>query len=264
MEEYKIKLEMFEGPFDLLLHLIDKNEVDIYDIPIAEITAQYLDYIEQMKELDLDVAGEFLVMAATLLAIKAKMLLPKPPVEDLEDEEDLDPRTQLVRDLLEYKKIKEAAVCLEEHYLSRQKLHHRDNDISLYSSLFGEVNPLEGKTLDDLTAAFYNIWQKVKEEKTTLSIKKNVISIGSMMDKIYFKVCDNPKGILFADLMSEATGKIHLIVSFMAMLELIKSRTVKVYQEEIFQDIFILPGAVEGYELQDETAQIGTAAEVLN
>lgn len=264
MEEYKIKLEIFEGPFDLLLHLIEKNEVDIYDIPIAEITAQYLDYIEQMKELDLDVAGEFLVMAATLLAIKAKMLLPKQPVETEEEEEDFDPRTQLVRDLLEYKKIKEAAVCLEQHYLSRQKLHNRDNDISLYSGLFGEENPLEGKTLEDLTAAFYQIWQKAKEEKTTLSIKKKVVSIGSMMDKIYFKVCENTKGILFSELMSEATSKIHLIVSFIAMLELIKNRTVKVYQEEMFQDIFILPGAVEDYELQDESVQIAKAAEVLN
>ena len=104
MEEYKIKLEMFEGPFDLLLHLIDKNEVDIYDIPIAEITAQYLEYIDHLKELDLNVASEFLVMAATLLAIKAKMLLPKPPVEEVENEEDLDPRAKLVHDLLEYKK----------------------------------------------------------------------------------------------------------------------------------------------------------------
>lgn len=264
MEEYKIKLEMFEGPFDLLLHLIDKNEVDIYDIPIAEITAQYLDYIEQMKELDLDIAAEFLVMAATLLSIKAKMLLPKPPVESEEDEEEMDPRTQLVHDLLEYKKIKEAAVCLEEHYIARQKLHKRDNDISLYSGLFAEVNPLEGKTLDDLTAAFYGIWQKLKDDKTTVSIKKNVISIGSMMDKIYFKVCECPNGIMFNDVMSDIKDKIHLIVAFIALLELIKGNTVKVQQDEMFGHIYILANNINEYQLQSESFQADVDSDDLN
>ena len=264
MEEYKIKLDMFEGPFDLLLHLIDKNEVDIYDIPIAEITAQYLDYIAQMQELDLDIAGEFLVMAATLLAIKAKMLLPKPPKEDVEDEDDLDPRTQLVRDLLEYKKIKEAAVCLENHYLSRQKLHNRDNDISLYSQMFGESNPLEGKTLNDLTAAFYSVWQKIKDEKTTISIKKNVISIGGMMDRIFHQVCQQPNGIKFISLMGDMQDKIHLIVAFMAMLELIKSNTVKIQQDEIFGDIYIYPQDTASYELQSEEIQLAANSQFIN
>ncbi|MGI5824389.1 MAG: segregation and condensation protein A [Bacillota bacterium] len=264
MEKYKIKLEMFEGPFDLLLHLIDKNEVDIYDIPIAEITSQYLEYIEQLKELDLDVAGEFLVMAATLLAIKAKMLLPKPPAEEIEDPEDFDPRTQLVKDLLEYKKIKEAAVCLEEHYLSRQKLHARDNDISLYSNLFGEENPLEGKTLNDLTAAFYSIWQKVKEEKITLSIKKNIISIGGMMDEIYNVIRTRNDGIMFTDILLKYNSKIHLIVGFIALLELIKSNTVKVYQDKIFGQIYIMPGDTENYEMHAENTYLTENVEFLN
>lgn len=257
MEDYKIKLKMFEGPFDLLLHLIDKNEVDIYDIPIAEITAQYLDYIEQMQELDLDVAAEFLVMAATLLSIKAKMLLPKLPAEPEDSEEEPDPRTQLVRDLLEYKKIKEAAVNLEKHYLERQKLHKRENDISLYSNMFSEVNPLDGKTLDDLASAFYGIWQKLKDEKTTVSIKKNVISIGGMMDKIYSKVCEYPNGILFEDIMTEfkITDKIHFIVAFIALLELIKNNIIKFQQDDIFGKIVIFAKNINEYQLQSEGLQ---------
>lgn len=264
MEEYKIKLEKFEGPFDLLLHLIDKNEVDIYDIPIAEITAQYLEYIEQLKELDLNVASEFLVMAANLLAIKAKMLLPKIPTEDFEDEEDLDPRAQLVKDLLEYKKIKEAAICLEEHYQSRQKLYSRDNDISLYSNLFGEANPLEGKTLNDLTSAFYDIWKKIKEEKISLSIQKNIISIGGMMDEIYSEICKNKKGFTFNEIFNKYNSKLHLIVGFLALLELIKNNIVNVYQDEIFGTIHILAGNIQNYEMHAETTYAPENIDFLN
>ncbi len=264
MEEYKIKLEMFEGPFDLLLHLIDKNEVDIYDIPIAEITAQYLEYIDHLKELDLNVASEFLVMAATLLAIKAKMLLPKPPVEEVENEEDLDPRAKLVHDLLEYKKIKEAAVCLESHYLARQKLFARDNDISLYSELFAEANPLEGKTVNDLTEAFYNIWQRLKEEKITVAIKKNIISIGGMMDEIYNTVSQKTEGIMFDEHFAAYNSRIHLIVGFIALLELIKSNTVKIYQDGIFGRIFIMPGDLGNYEPHAENTYLNETMELIS
>lgn len=241
METYQVKLEMFEGPFDLLLHLIEKNEVDIYDIPIAEITTQYLDYINQMRELDLNVASEFLVMAATLLSIKAKMLLPKPPVEE-QEEEDLDPRTQLVRDLLEYKKIKAAASYLEKYYQTRQKLYTRNNDIALYSGLFSEANPLEGKTLTDLTEAFYHIWQKVKEERTTISIQKSLVSIDSMMDKILQMVRRQGDGVSFTALFSRYASRIHLIVGFLALLELVKNNCITIYQDHPFDDIVLFPG----------------------
>lgn len=252
METYQVKLEMFEGPFDLLLHLIEKNEVDIYDIPIAEITAQYLDYIDQMKELDLDVASEFLVMAATLLSIKAKMLLPKPPAP--EQEEDLDPRTQLVRDLLEYKKIKAAASYLEEHYQARQKLHTRNNHISLYSGLFPESNPLEGKTLADLTEAFYRIWQQVKEEHTTIAIQRSLVSIDSMMDKISQAVRQKGDGVSFTVLFSQYGSKIHLIVGFLALLELVKNNRITLYQDHTFDDIFLFPGeSLMVYSSQEQT-----------
>ena len=136
---YEIHLAAFDGPFDLLLHLIQKNEIDIYDIPIAEITAQYLEYLAQMEALDLEIASEFLVMAATLLAIKARLLLPKPPPELLDDaDEAYDPRQELVRDLLEYKRIKEAAGLLADYYERQQLKMARPNDISLYNDYTNE------------------------------------------------------------------------------------------------------------------------------
>lgn len=246
--DYQIKIEAFEGPFDLLLHLIEKNEVDIYDIPIAEITAQYLDYIEAMESLDINVASEFLVMAATLLAIKARMLLPKPPPELLEEGEEYDPRADLVQNLLEYKRIKEAAACLETYYQNRQKIHARPNDESLYSSFFAEVHPLEGKTLEDLAVAFGQVWQKVKDEAVIHAIPKDAVSIGMMMEKLYCLLEENLSGILFSEIFTDCPSKLHLVVAFLALLEFMKLSIVRVQQDKVFGKIYILPYHLENYE----------------
>lgn len=238
---YQIQLASFEGPFDLLLHLINKNEVDIYDIPIAEITNQYLEYIHAMESLDLDLASEFLVMAATLLSIKARMLLPKPPPELLENGEDFDPRLKLVQDLLEYKRIKEASLALETFYKDRQKLYQRPNEMAMYSDLFGDVNPVQGKTVDDLTNAFQKVWERAEAVGQVHAIQKDFVSIAMMIDEIKERLAMHPEGIKFEQVFETAKSKIHLVVGFLALLELSKTAYLKVQQSEAYGTIYLLP-----------------------
>lgn len=238
---YEIHLPVFDGPFDLLLHLIQKNEVDIYDIPIAEITAQYLDYLAQMEALDLEIASEFLVMAATLLSIKARMLLPKPPPELLDEDENWDPRLKLVQDLLEYKRIKEAAEELEGYFMARRQQFARPNEISMYDGMFAEQNPLAGKTLDDLLAAFAPVWQRAKQAEQVHTIQRENISIGTMTARLVERLRLAPEGMVFADLFEGAVGKLQVIVAFLALLELTKVSAIKIRQENPDEDIYILP-----------------------
>lgn len=245
---YEIHLPVFDGPFDLLLHLIQKNEVDIYDIPIAEITAQYLDYLAQMEALDLDIASEFLVMAATLLAIKARMLLPKPPPELLDEDEDYDPRLKLVQDLLEYKRIKEAAGELEAFYQARRQQFARPNDVSMYEALFSEQNPLAGKTISDLAAAFQPVWQRAREAERVHMIRRETVSIGVMSRRLVDKLKNAPEGIVFAALFDEAASRLQVIVAFLALLELAKVSAIKIRQEQPDDDIYVLPADLQAAE----------------
>ena len=165
---YQIRLEGFEGPFDLLFHLIEKNEVDIYDIPIAKITEQYIEYIEAMQMFDLDVASEFLVMAANLLSIKARMLLPKPPPEEQDpdtDAEDYDPRDELVEKLLEYKKYKLAAGYLQEKETYMGKVYTRPNEPEMFAHLFREENPLQGVSMDSIMEALQEVLRRAVDRE---------------------------------------------------------------------------------------------------
>ncbi|HEX3033288.1 MAG TPA: segregation/condensation protein A, partial [Bacillota bacterium] len=181
---YQIRLEAFEGPFDLLFHLIEKNEVDIYNIPIADITEQYLDYIAQMQKLDIDIASEFLVMAATLLSIKSRMLLPKPPKETDEGEGGVDPRDELVERLLEYRKFKEVAEFLKEREAVQGKVFTRNNEEEMFSSLFGEVDPLDGVKLDDLIKALQQVLNRVDEDILPAELPREEFSIRDKMREI--------------------------------------------------------------------------------
>ncbi|MDD2568034.1 MAG: segregation/condensation protein A [Clostridia bacterium] len=244
---YQIQIEQFEGPFDLLLHLIEKNEVDIYDIPIAEITGQYLVYIQQMEKLDLDVASEFLVMAATLISIKAKMLLPTPPPEEVE-EEYIDPRLQLVQDLLEYKKIKEAAQMLDVFYKERQLCFERPNEEGIYAQYFSDVNPLDGKTLADLSEAFREVWIKVKDKEVIRAISREEVSLAEMMSDIIEKVKENPKGLDFTALFEKDYTKNRVIVRFLSLLELVKISAVKVQQNDAYGRIYVFLWNLENYQ----------------
>ena len=248
---YKIVLPIFEGPFDLLFHLIDKNEVDIYDIPIARITEQYLEYIQTMQQLDLDVASEFLVMAANLLSIKAKMLLPKPPKEENpnDDELGLDPRDELVERLLEYRKFKLVAEHLKDKEQLQGNIYTRPNDEEMYMHLFNEENPLEGVSIFDLLEALKDVLNRVDEEvPTAREIPREEVSIRDKMREVLRRMVFHPNGLAFRELFIKSTTRVEVVVTFLAVLELIKLRKVNIHQSRLFGEIMI-------YNRREEIAQ---------
>lgn len=232
---YKVKLDIFEGPFDLLLFLIRKNEVDIYDIPIFKITKQFLEYLEAMKVLDLDVAGDFIEMCAILMSIKARYLLPQPTSDD--DEVD-DPRQELVERLIEYKKYKEASLEMEDLEESRSRLHGREyfNFIPKTEEISDEAY-LAKVTLFDLVIAFKTVMDSMpKIHVHEVSLIKVTIEEQTEMILNQLSV---KKMILFQDLMKQIIDKITIIVTFIALLDLIKNGFVVVSQSDMFDDIRI-------------------------
>ena len=245
---YNIKLPVFEGPFDLLLHLIRQNEIDIYDIPIAEITDQYLDYLQRMEELDLEIASSFLVMAATLLSIKAKMLLPRPLADDDEETEAEDAREGLVHDLLEYMMFKDAAQAMNQLYEEQKHYISRDNEPELYANLFSAENPLEGKTLADLQKAFTKVLHKAKEQgKLLLEIEREQVTMGERLEYLYQLLQKQPHGLVFADAFADCCTKMQYIVTFLALLELVHQGVVSVTQNEAYGEIYLHIGDLTKY-----------------
>ncbi|HDQ44268.1 MAG TPA: hypothetical protein ENN17_02050 [bacterium] len=237
-QDYRIQLSNFEGPLDLLLFLIRKDELDIYDIPIAEITRQYLDFIDIMKELDLEVAGEFILMAATLIQIKAKMLLPRPEIEGGEEMEE-DPRAELVRQLLEYKRYKEVAEQLGEIEDRRRRLFSR-SDFSWqkpYHSVEREL-VLKDLTLFDLFTAFKAALDNMPKEPV-----HDAGSLGvTVEEQIAFilSLCDEKERFTFGELIPLFPGRIALIVTFIAILELIRTRRIVAKQASTYGEIWIM------------------------
>ncbi|HEY3217080.1 MAG TPA: segregation/condensation protein A [Candidatus Eisenbacteria bacterium] len=236
-----VKLERFEGPLDLLLHLIKRDEIDIYDIPIAHITQQYLAYLELMRSLDLEVAGEFLVMAATLMRIKAKMLLPLPGVGD--EEEEGDPREELVQRLVEYRQFKEAASTLQLREEERRRLYER-------GLLPGEDEagplPLAPATLFDLLDALSRVMARVPET-TVYDVRGEVYDLEEKMSLIARTVAEDG-AVQFATLLMRCHARAEMIVTFIALLELVKLGQVSVVQAEHFGDISIVARAPEERE----------------
>ena len=228
------KLPRFEGPLDLLLHLIKRDEIDIHDIPIARITQQYLQYIELMRLLDLDVAGEFLVIAATLMRIKAKMLLPLPSSQTEEDEGD--PREELIQRLLEYRLYKEAAEGMQVREGQRRSWHERGQVPTEDDA--GPL-PLAPATLFDLLGALQRVMAR-KPESAVYSIQTEGYDIEEKMSLIAREVAEEGR-LLFSVVMQRAHARMEIIVSFMALLELIKLGTVLCVQDDDFDDILILP-----------------------
>ncbi len=228
------KLPRFEGPLDLLLHLIKRDEVDIHDIPIAHITKQYLDYIGLLQLLDLDVAGDFLVMAATLMRIKAKMLLPLPASNAEEDEGD--PREELVQRLLEYRLYKEAAEGMQGREFERRKWHERG---MVPTEEDAGPLPLAPATLFDLIGALQRVMAR-KPERVVYSVQTEGYDIEEKMSLIAREVAETGE-LRFSLIMSRSHARMEIIVSFMALLELIKLGRVIVVQESNFDDILILP-----------------------
>ncbi len=219
---YKIKLDIFEGPLDLLLHLIRKNEMDIYDIPIAVITAQYLEYLDLMKDLNINIAGNFLVMAATLIHIKSKMLLPAPPI----DEEEEDPRMELTGPLLEYLQLKEAAVQLNQRPLLYRDVFTRD---FLAKEMEGKEEGLLRVGLFELIDAFRKIIQERKEDEFVF-LPSPLVPIEDKMDEILIRIKQMGR-ILLADLFSGQFTRPEIIVVFLALLELARLQKIMIYQE---------------------------------
>lgn len=239
-----VKLQVFEGPLDLLLHLIEKNQVNIYDIPIVTITEQYLEYLGEMQRQDLDVMSEFLVMAATLINIKAKMLLPK---EEEEEEEEEDPRAELVRRLLEYKMYKYAATELKDMEMDAAGSIYRSpaipKEVAEYREEIDPVQLCDGLTLNRLNEIFQMVMKKQVEKIDPIrskfgTIEREEISIEERMDMIRDQV-KGLKGISFRTLLEIQASKINVIVTFMAILELMKVGAITVRQDGLFDDIMI-------------------------
>jgi segregation and condensation protein A len=212
---YRVKLPIFEGPLDLLLYLVKKNEYDIFDIPIAEITRQYMDHIEIMKVLNLDIAGEYLVMAATLAHIKSKMLLPADRTED-QAEDELDPRMELALKLAEYERFKEAARQLDDFDILLRDVFLRGGSMVLET----EDEKLTDLTLFELVAALQKVLLTIQEKMVELS--QLILERGEMV---------------FEELFVGEPSRMTIVVTFLALLELIKARVVRIYQAQPFGTI---------------------------
>jgi len=236
---YKVKLEVFEGPLDLLLYLIKKEELDIYDIPVAKITDQYLEYLELMQLLDLNIAGEFLVMAATLMHIKSKMLLPPEQLEGEEKEEE-DPRSELVRRLLEYKKFKEAAAELHQME-SHQKHFFARVGITVPETKTPAQDEYFEASLFDLITAFTKVLKDIPKE-AFLQVVKDEFTVSEKIHGILHFFVDR-QSTLFTDLFRKARNKVEVITIFLALLELIRLKEVVVVQSAPFAEIEIIKNA---------------------
>ncbi|OHX48857.1 segregation/condensation protein A [Cytobacillus pseudoceanisediminis] len=243
-DHYNVKIDAFEGPLDLLLHLINRLEIDIYDIPVSEITEQYLIYIHTMKELQLDVASEYLVMAATLLAIKSKMLLPKHEEEELEDEFGMemeeDPRDELVERLIEYRKYKEAAEELKEREQNRSLMYTKPPaDLSEYVNDSQQEKADLNVSLYDMLGALQKLLRRKKLQRPlSAKVARQEIPIEKRMSEIVDQLRNFKGRKKFTDLFP-ISDREHIVVTFLAVLELIKRKEIQVEQDRNFSDIFV-------------------------
>lgn len=248
ISELSIQLDVFEGPLDLLLHLIKTLKIDIYDIPISEVTSQYLTYIHNMQRLELDVAGEYMVMAATLMAIKSKMLLPKQELmysdDYLNEDSGEDPREALVSQLIEYKKYKYVASELKNNETNRQRHFTKEPaNLSGFQESIIELYPTS-MPKEILYISFFrmlnkkklNLPLKVTVQSETMTIEEKIVEVEKVVTRLY----ENKKIILFDDLFAGSSKDEH-ILTFLSLLELIKSQKVIINQKGIFTKIIITP-----------------------
>ncbi len=233
--DYRIKLQVFEGPLDLLLFLIRKNELDIYDIPIESVTRQYIDALHTMQQLDLEVAGEFFVMAATLMEIKSRLLLPKGQhaVDPNATEDEMDPRWELVHQLLEYKKFKEASARINEMLTLRQDLMERH--VSNLSA-FGEERPLHPADRIQLWNAFNLVLRRLAEKLVVGEIQDEQVTVADQMEYLLKRI-ETERSFIFSDLFPGKITLRVLVATFLAVLELTRLRKLSLQQDEAFADI---------------------------
>jgi segregation and condensation protein A len=238
MAEYKVQLSVFEGPLDLLLYLIKKEEVDIYEVNLTRIATQFIEYVDMMRRLDLDVAGEFLVMAATLMYIKSRELLPvdqqaAPPGED---EDEADPRWDLIRQLVEYKKFKDAAAQLQQKEIDQENIYPRQ---PLKPDLaFEDARPRADVSLFDLLNAVSAILQRFHKQDNQPSIYEDKWSVSEKIQVLLRMVTEAPV-IRFSALFEAAQSRSEVVVTFLAVLELIRLKQLFVSQPEVFGEIEI-------------------------
>ncbi|MDD6037274.1 MAG: segregation/condensation protein A [bacterium] len=243
--DLNVKLQVFEGPLDLLLHLLDKNKIDIYDIPIVEITNQYMDYIRKMQEQDLNIMSEFMVMAATLLDIKAKMLLPATESDD--ENEDEDPRAELVQQLLEYKMYKYISGELKDRQMDASRVLYKmptiPAEVAAYEEPINLDELVSDLTLQKLNEIFQSIVKKQVDKIDPIrskfgKIQKEEISLEECMSSLE-NYAKNHKNFSFRGLLEKAKSRMEVIVTFLAILELMKMGYIYIKQEAIFEDIYI-------------------------
>lgn len=239
-----VKLETFEGPLDLLLHLIDKNKVNIYDIPIVEITDQYMEYVRAMESQDLNLLSEFLVMAATLLDIKSKMLLPAPENEDGEPE---DPRAELVERLLEYKMYKYMSLELKDRELDANRALYKaptvPPEVAKYEVPINLDELLDGLTLSKLQRIFQSVIRRQEDKVDPIrskfgDIEREPVSLEDKMDFI-IGFGQKQKKFSFRGLLEGQKDKVEVVVTFLAVLELVKTGQLLLRQEHIFDDMYM-------------------------
>ena len=237
--DYKVKLEVFEGPLDLLLYLIKRDEIDIYDVSIERITRQYLEYLQAFKELNIDIAGEFIVMAANLIYLKSRSLLPldqQPPPEDAEED---DPRWDLIRQLIEYKKFKEAAGQLHLRELEQERIFAREGSVPPVSD--GPLR-LEEVGIFQLINAFQVVIKRVEAREEMREIFGEHFTVSDKIELILQRVSAG-ETLRFSDLFQGMTSRVEVVVTFLALLELIRLKQVRAIQKSIFEEIEIAAAA---------------------
>ncbi|HJX98314.1 MAG TPA: segregation/condensation protein A [Chthoniobacterales bacterium] len=233
--DYKVKLEIFEGPLDLLLYLIKRDEIDIYEISIERITKQYLEYLQAFKELQIDIAGEFVVMAANLIYLKSRSLLPldqQPPEEDADED---DPRWDLIRQLIEYKKFKEAAVQLHDRALEQERIFTRDGGSAPASEA---PLPLHEVGIFQLIHAFQEVIKRVEAREDLHEIFGERFTVSEKIEKILERVA-NGGSVRFSELFGQIASRVEIVVTFLALLELIRLNQVRALQRKMFDEIEI-------------------------
>jgi segregation and condensation protein A len=238
--DYKVKLEIFEGPLDLLLYLIKRDEIDIYEISIERITRQYLEYLQAFKELNLDIAGEFVVMAANLIYLKSRSLLPadqQPPDEEAEED---DPRWDLIRQLIEYKKFKEAAAQLHARALEQERIFTRDGGATTATAdaplRLAEVGIFQ------LIHAFQDVIKRVEARENLQEMFGEHFTVSDKIDIILKRVADGAS-VRFTELFGDLASRVEIVVTFLALLELIRLKQVRAIQRNVFDEIEIAAAA---------------------
>ena len=253
--DYRIKLQVFEGPLDLLLFLIRKNELDIYDIPIESVTRQYIDALHAMQQLDLDVAGEFFVMAATLMEIKSRLLLPRGQhaVDPNADDEEVDPRWELVHQLIQYKKFKDAAAGIAGMIATRQNLMPRQVPTLANHEI---DRPLRSVDRIELWNTFNVVLRRLAEKLVIGEIHDEMVTVADQMEWLLGRL-QTAKSFVFSELFSEGVTLRRLVATFLAMLELTRIKKLRLRQNEAFSDIFL--EAVEEVPITPTPAETATA-----